>query len=247
MPQLLILELCSIDLSKLDEKQKISPIGKVTGRDGRFFDVEGNVVLSFLEADGLELPLKEKHEYGSKAGGWFSDYEEREDGIYAKLRLNQLGKDLIESEQMKYLSPEYYLKPGTRKVERILGVALVNQPNLLNEALNHTEPENMPTPTDKNDVQKKLQELEDKNNKLEEQNKTLLEQIGANKVDNAIVNGKLAPAKRDYALTLEANALDGYLELEAQTFKATQNNNLNPEANDDEEGETSDVAAQFHS
>ena len=105
----------------------------------------------------------------------------------------------------------------------------------------------MPAPTDNNDVQKQLQELKDQNDTLTEQNKNLLEQIGANKVDNAIASGKLAPAKRDYALGLEANALDGYLELEAQTFKATENNNLNPETNDDEEGETSDVAAQFHS
>lgn len=242
-----ILELCAIAASELSEKVKISPVGKVTGRDGRVFNIDGNQLLSRLQDDGLEIPLSIGHEWEGKAAGWFNNFELKDDGIYANLKLTQIGKELIEAEEYKYLSPEYYVDYDANQVELMPGVGLVNKPNLLKEALNHTEPENMPAPTDNNDVQKQLQELKDQNATLTEQNKNLLEQIGANKVDNAIASGKLAPAKRDYALGLEANALDGYLELEAQTFKATENNNLNPETNGDEEGETSDVATQFHS
>ena len=63
-------------------------------------------------------------------------------------------------------------------------------------------------------------------------NAELAQQVHANKVDTAINQGKLAPAKRDFALELDANALDKFLDVEAATFKATDDNNFNPDAQD---------------
>ncbi|ODS24174.1 hypothetical protein AB835_04660 [Candidatus Endobugula sertula] len=243
MQKTYILELCEVNPSE-NGKTKISPIGKVTGRDGRVFEIDGQRLLNRLKEDGLKIPLTIGHEYEGKAGGWFYDFEIEDAFILAQLDLNKLGAELIENDEYKYLSPEYYVDYDTNQVELMSAVSLVNKPNLLKEALNHTEPENMPAPTDNNDVQKQLQELKDQNAKLTEQNKALLEQTSMNKVDNAIANKKLAPAKRDYALKLEANALDDFLKLEAQTFNPTENNSLNPES-DDSDNENNEVFDQL--
>jgi len=246
MPKNYILELCAIDLSKLNEKQKISPIGTATGLDGRVFNVDGEAVLKRLEENGLQLVLNIAHEYGGKAAGWFTEFELKDDGIYASLRLNATGKALLEAEEFKYLSPEYLIDYDTNQVELIVGVGLVNQPNLLNDALNHMESTDMPAPKDNTDLAQQVETLTAQNTTLADQNKALLKQISTNKVDAAITGGKLAPAKRDYALGLEANSLDGYLTLEAQTFKATEKNNLNPEDDGEDDSSGCDIAEQFN-
>ena len=72
-------------------------------------------------------------------------------------------------------------------------------------------------------------------NTLEAENKVLKEQIRLQKVDNAISKGKLMPAKKEFALTLEANALDDFLKMEATAAPASnkEDNGIHPDAADD--------------
>lgn len=237
-----ILELCSINIDLVKKKLKISPVGKVTGIDGRVFEIDGQAVLNRLIATELELVLNVWHAFNGEAAGWFNDFELRDDGIYATLTLNDDGKALIEAKKFKYLSPEYLIDYDTNEVMHIVGVGLVNQPNLLSDALNSIEnPSNKSIekqpPVEGNAMTKEEQDA------LAAENKTLKEQVDTLtkaqnelqneqrtvKVDNAIASGKLAPAKRDFALGLSANSLDGYLDIEAKTFTKTDNNYIDPD------------------
>ena len=226
-----ITELCAIKSEALKEgKLKISPIGQVTGLDGRVFYIDGQTITQRLVDTGLELVLNVAHEYGGQAAGWFSDFELREDGIYARLRLNEHGTDLLARQAYKYLSPEYFANGYTnRQVLRLVGVALVNQPNLLNDALNqlqppadtHTQDMTMTQTNDTTDPSV-IDQLKQDNAALAEQNAELVKQIQTQKVDQAVASGRLLPARREFALTLEGQTLDDYLKLEAEAGKTSQ-------------------------
>lgn len=248
-----IKEVCSIDTSNLDEKKKISPINNVTGLDERTYDINGEQQLQRLKDTGLKIVLNVAHglsqKYGDDAAGWFDEFELKADGIYAKLELNELGKELIESKKYKYLSPEYFAvynsATETLEVHLIIGVGLVNQPNLLNQALNQIHQNFNPTQTTEeppmseelqkqvNTLQQEKTDLTTQVNNLDTKNKELVKQLNEQRINNAVVQGELAPAKKDFALTLEGNQLDAYLESEKQSFKGTENNNLNPDQDDE--------------
>lgn len=255
---LLIKEVCAIDNANLSDKLKISPIGKVTGIDGRFFDIDAQKVLEQTQSLELEIVLNVAHgwsaKYGEDAAGWFKfkDLEQREDGIYATLELNELGKELIESKKYKYLSPEYFVD-NQKGVEIIVGVGLVNQPNLLNDSLNNQNPtqtpEELPMSEELqkqvNTLQQEKTDLTTEVNNLTTQNQKLMQQLNEQRIDNAIAQGELAPAKKDFALTLEGNQLDAYLESEKQSFKGTQDNNINPDEDDKDPDANSPVFNQL--
>ena len=203
-----------------DQKVKISPIGNVVGVDGRGFIIDAKEVVKNTQKNKIDIVLNENH-WGSKANGWFAlnSLEIRDDGIYADLSLNDLGKPAVENKHYRYLSPEYMIDRN-RNVVSIVGVGLVNQPNLLSKALNkQTEQEE-----DKG-MDKKLDDLKNQNTTLTQENNTLLTQVSdkdktiadlttalkTEKTNNAISAGSLLPAQKDFALTLDVNQLDSYL------------------------------------
>ncbi len=251
----LIMVLCSIDTTNLDKKIRISPVGEsIKGIDGRRFNVDGEKLLEHLKVNGLELPLSVDHgwssKYGADAAAWFKDFELRSDGLYATMELNELGQGLIESKKYKYLSPEYLKHPHSSDVEKLVGMGLVNQPNLLNESLNHQNKE--PQTMAMTDEEKAKQEaLEAENKQLKEQQQTLTDQVNemqknqlTQKVDNAIAKGELLPAKKEFALTLEANALNSFLEIEAKN-KVISNNSIDPEQEDKEFSADDEIYSQL--
>ncbi|WP_324171987.1 phage protease [Sulfurimonas sp.] len=203
-----------------DQKVKISPIGDVVGVDGRSFKIDANEVLKNTEKNGIDLSLNENH-WGSKAHGWFAlnSLEVRDDGIYANLSLNDLGKPAVENKHYRYLSPEYMIDRN-RNVFSIIGVGLVNAPNLLNKALNKQE-----NKKEDNSMEKELNDLKNQNTILTQENNTLLTQVSdkdktiadlttvlkTEKTNNAIAGGSLLPAQQEFALSLEINQLDSYL------------------------------------
>ncbi|MBL4774484.1 MAG: hypothetical protein JKY87_00285 [Mariprofundus sp.] len=246
--QLWIKEICALgDFKNSDWKNglKISPIGKVTGIDGRTFSIDGEAALQELNDNGLKLVLNVDHgwtaKYGSEAAGWFADFELKDDGIYAKLELNKLGNKLLEAQAYKYLSPEF-LTDEFKNVVAIVGVGLVNQPNLLNQALNKqqhdTGEQDMSAKNnndDKNDTNaEQMQRLKDENNALKLRIEASEKDLREQKINNAIKDGALIPAKKDFALALDANALDSFLKIEAESKPAKANNNLNPDAEKDD-------------
>lgn len=245
-----IKEICAIGDIANKEPFKISPVGMVTGIDGRTFNINGEGVLKDLQKNGLKIVLNVDHgetdKYGSEAAGWFTNFSSQDDGIYAKLKLNALGKKLLENQSYKYLSPEY-LTDEFRNVASLVGVGLVNQPNLLNQALNNQhhqkneEPHEEKNKKGEQDMKEALGKVTAELNKLKEENKTLQQQIAdhasqarAQKVDNAIKSGVLIPAKKDFALSLDANALDTFLKVEGEHKTHKEDNSLNPDALDDD-------------
>ena len=238
MPRQTITELCAIKPEALKAgKLKISPVGEVTGLDGRVFDIDGETITQRLIDTGLELVLNVAHEYGGQAAGWFSEFESREDGIYARLALNEHGTALLDALAYKYLSPEYFIDDdNNRLVVRLVGVGLVNQPNLLSDALNHAKPPTDPEATRMTQntetsppAEADADRLTRQNQELARQNVALKRQIHAHKVDAAIAGGQLIPAKRDFALGLEAAALDEYLKVEAESRPRTDNQGIQPD------------------
>ena len=247
MPRQTITELCALKPEALKAgKLKISPVGEATGLDGRVFHIDGETITQRLIDTGLELVLNVAHEYGGQAAGWFSEFELREDGIYARLALNERGTALLDAQAYKYLSPEYFINDDDNQVWRLVGVGLVNQPNLLSDALNHAKP---PTDPDAREETKMTQNTEHtetspahadadrltrQNQQLARENAALKRQIHAHKVDAAIAERKLIPAKREFALGLNANVLDAYLKVEAASgMKAespqTDNQGIQPD------------------
>lgn len=242
MPRQTITELCAIKPEALKAgKLKISPIGEATGLDGRVFDIDGETITQRLIDSGLELVLNVAHEYGGQAAGWFSEFEAREDGIYARLALNERGTALLDAQAYKYLSPEYFIDADNNtQVLRLVGVGLVNQPNLLSDALNHAKPPTDPEETRMTKNTEKsaasgtkadpaADQLTQQNQQLARQNAALKRQIHAHKVDAAIAERKLIPAKREFALGLDANALDAYLKVEAESGTKTDNQGIQPD------------------
>ena len=65
----------------------------------------------------------------------------KDDGIYGKLELNNLGKVAVENKHFRYLSPELNVNQLDRTVQSIVAVGLVNSPNLLKKSLNKQEKE----------------------------------------------------------------------------------------------------------
>ncbi|EAH9150345.1 hypothetical protein C5O32_06950 [Campylobacter jejuni] len=128
--------LLELNTKQINEKIKISPIGKAVGLDGRVFKIDGLKLIKNIQKNGLDIALNLNHQ-GGEAYGWFDRHslELREDGIYASLELTPKGKELVENKAFRYLSPEYYVD-NDKNVIHLDAMGLVNQPNLLNKALN---------------------------------------------------------------------------------------------------------------
>ncbi|TKX29507.1 phage protease [Campylobacter estrildidarum] len=128
--------LLEINSKNTDKKIKISPIGIAHGLDGRVFKIDGEKLIKNIQKNDLDIVLNLNHQ-GGEAYGWFdrNSLELREDGIYASLELTPKGKELVENKAFRYLSPEYYVDDD-KNVIHLDAMGLVNQPNLLNKALN---------------------------------------------------------------------------------------------------------------
>lgn len=201
---------------------KICPVGEVIGIDKRVFVIDGETVLKNSIDRGIDIALNKNH-YDSEAYGWFplNSLILKDDGIYGKLELNDLGKIAVENKHYRYLSPELNVNQLDRTVQSIVAVGLVNSPNLLKKSLNKQErridmkddltKEVNKLTAENLTLEKEVNSLEITNKSLQDEIKVLKEQNKANKIDTAIVAGELLPAQKDFAMSLEANSVDGYL------------------------------------
>jgi phage I-like protein len=148
---------------KEGEKVKVSPVGDVIGYDGRSFRIDGEMVLSSIERNGLHIVLDENHDF-AEAAGWFlkDSFEVRNDGVYASLEWTPKGKTLAENKSYRYLSPVFDMGDN-RSVIGLDSVGFVNRPNLLNQEINKKEEE----------ILNELEKLKAENTKLLEQNTAL--------------------------------------------------------------------------
>jgi len=199
-----------------DSKKRISPLGTVVGVDGRNYTINAQSVVSKMKEGKIDIVLNVSHgftsEFGEKAGGWIdiNSVEIRDDGIYALITPTDIGKELIDKKHYRYLSPEYRIawNGDTREVVDIVGVALVNRPNVMEDEMNEQKEENMdkqkPTEETVIELQAQLATANEKNAELKQNAKV-------QRVDTAIASGQLLPANKDFAIELNEQQLDKYL------------------------------------
>lgn len=129
---------------------KLTPLGKVQGRDGRgpydFGDAAraAAVVAASTAYAGTVDPLIDyDHAFDlaaarglgkAPAAGWIKELQARADGIYARVDWTAAGAASLKSREYRYVSPTFnHTADGT--VLRVLRAALTNHPNLYLPAL----------------------------------------------------------------------------------------------------------------
>lgn len=218
---------------KMGDKVKVSPVGQVVGLDGRSYVIDAAELIASISANGLHIPLDENHSF-ERAAGWFdyTKFEERSDGIYAELEPNELGTECMEKRFYRYLSPVYVMGDN-RRVIGLDSVGLVNTPNLLNTAVNkkdedesmrenELEKELNTTKQTNVELNAKVTELNAKVTTLSEQLKEANQKLKTQQIDARIAAGELLPNAKEFALTLDGDALEKFLDLNKTNTKHLQ-------------------------
>lgn len=79
----------------------------------------------------------------TKAYGWVTGLEAKDDGLWVQLSLSKEGAQLVESKHYKFLSPRWEMiktPKGTYTPIRLISMGLTNQPNIPCEALSNASP-----------------------------------------------------------------------------------------------------------
>ncbi|WP_163556180.1 phage protease [Helicobacter suis] len=115
----------------------ISPIGQISGIDGRTFKIDTKVYET-LKANKIDLPIELDH--SGPAIGWIknSSLMLNGDQILGNADFNSAGQAALKDRSYRYLSPTY-LVDDDNNVITITGLGLVNKPNILKQALNSTQ------------------------------------------------------------------------------------------------------------
>ena len=236
--------LLALNAQSTEEKVKISPIGLVTGVDGRVYQINADDIVERMKKQKIDIVLNVNHamdSHGEKAAGWFdiNSVEVREDGIYATLTPTDIGETLITEKHFRYLSPEYHISwnGDIREVHDIGAVGLVNRPNVLDEALNQqteTEENTVPKEVEPTEKEKALQEQLDKE---KEANAQLQADAKEAKIEAAVKAGELMPNKQAFAMGLDGEVLTNFLNLEKEN-----NKHLGEHVSPDAKPETSQVS-----
>lgn len=169
---------------------KVSPVGEVKGLDGRVFKIDAASLIETIQKNNLDIVLDENHSFAG-AIGWFGkdSFVEKEDGIYAKLELNDKGKELVEKRIYRYLSPVF--DTDGSEVTGLDSVGLVNRPNLLNNALNFKGEEM--NVKDSSEYKELLKELE----KIKKENEALKNELEKLKKDSTQEKNEKAENESD--------------------------------------------------
>lgn len=125
---------------------QLIPAGEVIeGRDGRTFKAGefASIFKAFVD-DQKDLPIDIEHSTDIKAPngdpapavGWITSIESTDNGIWAHVNWNEIGKNLISTRQYRYISPVFNVNSETGEIVSILRAALTNDPNLKLKALN---------------------------------------------------------------------------------------------------------------
>ena len=169
---------------------KVSPVGEVKGLDGRVFKINAASLIETIQKNNLDIVLDENHSFAG-AIGWFGkdSFVEKEDGIYAKLELNDKGKELVEKRIYRYLSPVF--DTDGSEVTGLDSVGLGNRPNLLNNALNFKGEEM--NVKDSSEYKELLKELE----KIKKENEALKNELEKLKKDSTQEKNEKAENESD--------------------------------------------------
>jgi len=242
-------DVCTLEINNYQEgkKLKISPVGEFKGLDGRVFTLTKNAIEQ-TKAQGINLHINVEHGFTStfnnQAVGWIEldTLEIKDDGVYAVVNFNEDGKKLVESKAYRYLSPEFIINQK-REVLTIEAVALTNRPNLKLE-INKKEKQ-MQKDDKTKELNQKIDSLQTELNSKNEEIKTLTQKLKEHTFNTALKDGKVVPAQKEFALSLELNQLESWI---SSLDKAGHLNPLNPQqgSKDDNEKELDEFAKQIN-
>lgn len=112
--------------------------GKLETVDGRgpYFVTDAQAIIAASMADG-EIPIDQDHSIAkaapngqpAPARGWITEMSARPDGIWAKVRWTDTGRELVASQSYRKLSPVIRHK-RSGEIVAVREVSLVNRPNL---------------------------------------------------------------------------------------------------------------------
>ena len=116
------------------------PDGKMTGRDGRSFELADpqGLVLAF-QSGGIDLPIDYEHQNDKPearlsgpvpAAGWIKELKADDSGLWGRVEWTATAREMISRKEYRYLSPSFLFHPKTRQIVRLKGAGLVHNPNL---------------------------------------------------------------------------------------------------------------------
>ena len=168
---------CELDLASAGgapEWVHLFPPGKMTGRDGRAFELADPAsVIRDFQSRGVDLPIDYEHQNDRPesnrngpvpAAGWIKELRSDDKGLWGRVEWTATARELIGEREYRYLSPVFVFDGKTGKILRLKGAGLVHNPNLHLTALASEEPAmNAPEtdgtqPTEATDVLRKLAE-----------------------------------------------------------------------------------------
>jgi phage I-like protein len=111
------------------------------GVDGRgpYAAPDADALIGLFDAEGRKLPVDENHAidlagksgHPSPARGWIVELQSRIDGVWGRVEWTPEGQSLVTGKAYGYLSPVFsYSMPKPYRVEKLMRVALTNDPNL---------------------------------------------------------------------------------------------------------------------
>jgi hypothetical protein len=224
------------------QKIRISPAGSMVGDDKRVF-VLTQVAIENSKSRGVDIPLNVEHgftnSFNRQAVGWFdvSSLEIKDDGVYASVTLNDIGKKLKDEKAYRYLSPEF--TTNGQDVITIDAVALTNEPNFKIEFNNKLEKKGDVVTIE--ELQKEVENLKKELNSKEEIIKTQKEtlndvqkQFNSSVIDNAIQSGKILPNQKEFAKSLNSKQLNDFIE-SSSAHNLTKELNVKNKPTEDEQ------------
>lgn len=134
--------------SEAPKRIELIPTGpRIVGRDGRawLFDSDAqSAVLSAFAQSGLPLPVDINHSSEHKASkgdespavGWIERLEIVNGALWGDVEWNPKGLQAVANREYRFISPVFDFERGTDRIRRLCSVALVNNPNLVLQALN---------------------------------------------------------------------------------------------------------------
>jgi phage I-like protein len=116
------------------------PLGKMTGRDGRAFELADApaLVLAFQSA-AVDLPIDFEHQYDRPeaklngpvpAAGWIKELKVLANGLWGRVAWTATASEMIAKREYRYLSPSFLFHRETRHIVQLKGAGLVHNPNL---------------------------------------------------------------------------------------------------------------------
>ena len=116
------------------------PAGRMTGRDGRQFDLaDPAALIRDFEGRGVDLPIDYEHQNDRPeakligpvpAAGWIKELRADETGLWGRVEWTAPGRAMIAKREYRYVSPSFAYHPQTKAILRLRGAGLVHNPNL---------------------------------------------------------------------------------------------------------------------